>query len=167
MLVKDADVAGHSADGFVANEGAYQPAEGLSVNERVAVEGYHYGACACEKAGKKCVSFSTVFRHFYCFDSVGKFISGPFNPPPGIIDAAIVYGDNLKLVRWVVALSNASQGVEDLFSFVVGGDDHGAGRQMFVIAGGQRGISHNEQGSPGKDEEVENNQELADKKLNG
>ena len=126
-----ADAARNGADGRLG-ERRGNFAQRIACHFRVAVDGDDDIAVSNPYPFIERVALAAVAFEILGDDEPGELLLGFAHPLPGVVLRAVIHGDDFQFSRRVVARGNASQGGENIFAFIVGGNDDGAFRQLFI-----------------------------------
>lgn len=129
--VGDPDVAGDRADRVIAPERGNHPGQRIRLQQRVAVHRYeNFAGTAAEPLVER-ITFAVVFRVGDHPDAAAGLFRRLLHPAEGVVDAAVVDGDDFELVGGIFAAADAFECELDGFALVVGGNDDGTDREFF------------------------------------
>lgn len=103
----------------VRNKGGNKIPQGVALHRGIAVHRDQDFACAPLEPRIQGVSLALIEGLPYGEDAPAECCPGRLNPGPGVVNTAVVHGNELKFVLWVVAGCKASKGRQNLPPLVV------------------------------------------------
>ena len=125
------DAARHSGD-FGVGEGGVQEPQSVGFDHGIAVHGHAHFGTGLPDAAVQGMALAAVLFQFDGGDAASRPGGCELDPVPGVVGAAVVDRQDFKFGGGIVACEDAVECVQHRFAFVVGRDDHGAGRQFPV-----------------------------------
>ena len=108
-------------------------AERINRNRGIAVD--RHGNIAGRNLDRfiKRPAFASVADQIFGDDPARKLLGGLADPVPCIIFGTVVHSNDFQLVRRIIALQHTAECSRDVFPFVIGGNYHGAFRQLGIV----------------------------------
>ena len=131
LKVQYPDAARHSGD-FGVGEGEVQEPQSVGFDYGIAVHGHDHFGTGLPDAAVQGMALAAVLFQFDGGDAPSRPGGCKLDPVPGVVGAAVVDRQDFKFGGGIVACEDAVECVQHRFAFVVGRDDHGAGRQFPV-----------------------------------